>query len=169
MAQQTSNYGWTKPIVGGSNGAWGTIINTLFDAADASLKAVENIATAALAKAGGVMTGRLDLHTATMTRLDMGVVSGGVGIYLDEAQYFTLTVGAAMQPSFNNTPAGSFATGVVLRITNGGAFVITWPASVKWAGGAAPALTAAGVDIIVLITDDDGATFRGIVVAKDVR
>lgn len=43
----TTNYGWTKPTVGGDNGTWGTIANALFDAVDAALKVVAD-ATAAV-------------------------------------------------------------------------------------------------------------------------
>jgi hypothetical protein len=165
----TTNYSWTIPTVGGDTGAWGTIVNAAFVAADASLKLIADIANAALAKAGGIMTGRVDLWTATIKRIDKGSISGAQSFDISLAQYFTLTVGAALQPSFSNVPAGTFATGVVFRMTNAGAFVITWPASVKWAAGAAPVFTAAGVDMVIFITDDNGVTWRGVVVAKDIR
>lgn len=165
----TTNYGWSKPNVGGDTGAWGTILNTAIDAIDASLKAVENIATAALAKAGGVMTGRLDLKTSSQARVDKGSISGAQSFDLSLAQYFTLTVGGALTPSFINVPAGTLAQGMIWRLNNGGAFVISWPASVKWASGTAPTLTAAGVDLLGFLTDDNGTTWRGVVIAKDVR
>jgi hypothetical protein len=165
----TTNYGWTKPTVSGDTGAWGTILNAALDAADASLKLIADIANAALAKAGGVMTGRVDLWTATTKRIDKGSISGAQNFDISLAQYFTLTVGAALQPSFTNVPAGTFATGVVFRMTNAGAFVITWPAAVKWVAGTAPTLTAAGIDLIAFITDDNGVTWRGLVLGKDIR
>jgi hypothetical protein len=165
----TSNYGWTYPDVGGSNGAWGGVLNALFTAVDASLKTVENLASAALAKAGGVMTGRLDMKTASMAVVAKGSISGAQAFDIAVAQYFTLTVGGALTPSFTNVPAGSLAQGVIFRITNGGAFAITWPGSVKWVSGVAPTLTAAGVDLLGFITDDNGATWRGLVLGKDIR
>lgn len=36
----TTNFGWTKPTVSGSSGAWGTILNTLFDDIDTDLQKV---------------------------------------------------------------------------------------------------------------------------------
>ena len=33
----TTNYGWTKPTVGGNEDQWGTIINTIFDEIDTLL------------------------------------------------------------------------------------------------------------------------------------
>jgi len=165
----TTNYGWTKPDVNGSTGAWGSILNTLFDAVDSALFTVSGVASAALSRAGGVMTGRIDLLTTTTARQDKGSISGAQVFDLAVAQYFTLTVGGALTPSISNVPAGTVAQGMVWRITNGGAFVITWPASFKWVSGTAPTLTAAGVDLLGFITDDNGTTWRGIVLGKDIR
>lgn len=169
MPNPTTNYGFNLPIVGGSVGAWATILNAFADAVDSAIKSVSDAAGAALAKAGGVMTGRIDSKTATMARVDKGSISGAQALDLAAGQYFTITVGGALALSFANAPSGQFAYGVILRVTNGGSSVITWPASVKWPSGSAPVLTAAGVDIVVLLSDDDGATFRGVVVARDVR
>lgn len=55
----------------------------------------------------------------------------------------------------------------VLELTNGGAFTQTWPVSVKWDGGIAPTLTAAGVDVLAFYTRDGGITWRGFLSAKD--
>jgi len=44
---------------------------------------------------------------------------------------------------------------------------VTWWAGVKWAGGTAPTLTAAGVDILGFYTRDGGATWRGTMMSKD--
>jgi hypothetical protein len=169
MPDPTTNYGWDLPNVGGDVGAWGTVANNVWNAIDTVVKAVSDIANAALAKAGGVMTGRLDAKTATMARVDKGAISGAQSLDLSAGQYFTLTVSGALTLSITNPPAGQFAYGIILRITNGGSSVITWPASVKWPSASAPVLTAAGIDIIVLLSDDNGVTFKGILAAKDVR
>lgn len=165
----TTNYGWTKPDVGGSTGAWGGILNNLFDAVDTAVFTVSGIASAALAKAGGAMTGRLDMLTSTITRIDKGSISGAQNFDLSLAQYFTLTVGGALTPSLINVPGGTTAMGMIWRVTNGGAFAITWPGSVKWVSGTAPTLTASGIDLLGFITDDAGATWRGLVLGKDIR
>lgn len=169
MPNPTTNYNFAMPIVGGSIGSWGTILDAFGDAVDATIKAVSDIASAALAKTGGVMSGRLDAQTATMARVDKGPISGAQSFDLSVGQYFTFSVIGPIAAAFVNAPAGQFAYGVILRITNGGSSVITWPASVKWPSGSAPVLTAAGIDIVVLLSDDNGVTFRGILVAKDVR
>ena len=165
----TANYGWVKPDVGGSRGTWGTALNTAMDAIDTTVKAVSDVASAALAQAGGVMTGRVDLKTSTTARQDKGSISGAQACDLAVAQYFTLTVGGALTLSFTNVPAGTFITGVIFRLTNGGSAAVTWPAGTKWASGVTPVLTAAGVDVVVLLTDDNGVTWRGFVSGKDLR
>ena len=166
---QTPNYGWTYPAPGGSNGAWAGILNALFLAVDASLKAVETVATAALPKSGGALTGRTDLKTVSIARVDKGAISGAQAFDVATAQYFTLTLSGPLTPSFANVPVGTWAQAVVFRVTNGGAFVITWPGSIKWVSGAVPTLTANGVDLLGFITDDNGVTWRGLILGKDLR
>lgn len=164
----TANYAWVKPTVGGDTNAWGTELNTLFDAVDANLKTVNNEADAALPKAGGALTGRLDAKTATEALNALGGVSGNpVNIDCSVAQYVTATISGNTTFAFTNVPAGAF--GVILELTNGGAFSVAWPAAVKWPGGAAPALTAAGLDILAFLTHDSGVTWRAYLVARDVK
>lgn len=61
----TPNYGWTVPTVGGSNSVWGGILNATLTAVDAALFSVSGVASAALAKAGGTMTGDITLRVPT--------------------------------------------------------------------------------------------------------
>jgi hypothetical protein len=56
-----------------------------------------------------------------------------------------------------------------MEITNGAAFVITFPASVDWVGGTAPTLTASGVDQLVFTTRDGGTTYFGFVAGLDIK
>lgn len=53
----TTNYTYTKPEVGASEDTWGTKLNQNWDDLDADLKAVSDVANAALPKAGGTVTG----------------------------------------------------------------------------------------------------------------
>lgn len=167
----TTNYGWEKPTVGGSNDLWGAMCNVVFDAIDTALKAVSDVANAALAKAGGAMTGRIDMHSMTVKKTALGSVSGDpVNLDLSGAQYFTATASAACTFAITNTPAtANAAVGFILRLTNGGNYTMTWPASVKWENGLAPDLTTGGTDVLVFITDDAGTTWRATIAIKDPR
>ncbi len=80
------------------------------------------------------------------------------------ANVHTLTIGADLTISFTNPPASGRMGVLVLEVTNGDAYTITWPATIEWDtdGSTAPDLQSAGVDILTFITRDAGATWRGI-------
>jgi hypothetical protein len=59
--------------------------------------------------------------------------------------------------------------GFILEITNGGSKTIGYWTGVKWAGGTAPTLTAAGTDVLGFYTHDGGASWVGLTLAKDVK
>lgn len=63
--------------------------------------------------------------------------------------------------TFSNPPASGTAGSFTFIVTNGGSQTVNWPASVDWAGGTAPTLTAAGVDILTFVTVDGGTTWYG--------
>lgn len=90
----------------------------------------------------------------------LGTISGTVTIDLSAGLSVSATVGGAVTLAFSNAPVGG-AVVVVLRLTNGGSAVVTWPASILWADSTAPALTDAGTDMIVLVTDDGGTSWLG--------
>ena len=90
----------------------------------------------------------------------LGAISGSVTIDLSAGLSVSATIGGATTLVFTGVPSGG-ATVVVLRITNGGSAAVTWPATIAWADSMAPALTAAGKDMVVLATDDGGGSWMG--------
>ena len=86
---------------------------------------------------------------------------------LNDANFFSATLDQACTFTFSDPPASGDFGAFVLELTNGGAFAITWPASVDWPGGTAPSLTAAGVDQLVFTTRDAGTTWLGFVAGLD--
>lgn len=166
MPTGTPNYNWQKPDVGDTNNAWGGVLNTLFDAVDAALKAVSNVANAALPKAGGAMTGRLDVLNETFAKHDFGNVSGAVSLDLSLYQVITATITGATTFTFTNVPPN--ASGVLVILTNGGSAAVAFTGA-KWASGSMPALTAAGTDVLAFVTADGGTTMRGSLTSKDSR
>jgi hypothetical protein len=166
----TANYGWTLPNVGGDVGGWGVIVNNAIIAIDAAVKTVSNGVAASLALAGGVMTGLLQLKTSSTARIDLGSISGTHTFDLSAAQSYTFTLVGNLTVAFTNFPAGTSA--VLFKMTNAGAFTITWPTTApvtKWTGASVPVWTGAGgVDRVAFITDDDGVSVHGVVVGKAV-
>lgn len=95
----------------------------------------------------------------------LGNTKGNKAIDVSKGAYITCTITGNTTFSFTGVPQTG-ATVVVMQLTNGGSQTITWPSSIKWVGGTAPKFTAAGDDIVVLTTNDAGATWYGIVNLK---
>lgn len=128
---------------------------------------ITNALASKLALTGGDMSGRIGIQRYDSAGVSMGSGSGARTIDLTQANYFQCTAAAATAFTFSGAAAAGRAHGFVLELTNGGAYTITWPASVKWPGGTAPTLTAAGVDVLIFVTDDGGVAWRGNVSIKD--
>ena len=98
--------------------------------------------------------------------------SGGTTPSLDcsSATVFTHTVATgATTFTFSNPAASGKATSLTLILTNGGSQTVTWPTSVDWAGGTAPTLTAAGIDILTFVTIDGGTIWYGFLAGSDMQ
>ena len=103
-------------------------------------------------------------HTALSgTSPSVSLSSGGA---------FSLVLSGNTTFTFSDAPSTG-AAGFSLSITQdagGSGFTVTWPASVRWPGGAAPALTATGgkTDAFIFTTSDGGSTYTGLVAGKDI-
>ena len=163
----TTNYGWQMPDNASENNAWGTDLIEVFNKAsgpagiDVVVKGIDTVASAALPKAGGTMTGLVKTKGAAETVNPKGNISGAVSFDLSLGQFITCTVtGTVTSVTFTNVPTTGFATPIILKITNGqssGAW--TWGSSFKWASAAQPVLTSTGVDLVSLVTHDGGTTY----------
>lgn len=131
-----------------------------------------------LERSGGTLTGWLDaadqevrapkLKDAAYTANQRGTISGAQTIDYALGNYVTAVIGGATTFTFANPPAANIAGGFLLILNNGGGAAITW-LNVKWENGVAPTLTSGGIDLLSFMTDDGGATWRGVLVGKDVR
>ena len=151
------------PDDGGDAGAWGAILNDLFDdEIEADIDTVEATADAALPVAGGTMTGEILVKSESHTGVNKGSMTGGVTIDLDNGDCFYGTVtGNVTSITLSNWPTSGRFEFVLLEITNGSAFTITWPAAIDWHEATEPTLQASGKDVILLYSRDAGTTVIG--------
>lgn len=118
---------------------------------------------------GDVIVNRPTLQDYAIEGSAIGNVGATRTFDLETANFFSATVDQASTFTFSNPPAsGDFGT-FVMELTNGGAFTITWPASVDWVGGTVPTLTASGKDQLVFTTRDAGTTYLGFVAGLDIK
>ena len=96
----------------------------------------------------------------------LGVTSGNVTIDLATANFYSATANANTTWTFANASPANTLSGVVLALSNGGADTQTWT-NVAWSGGAAPSLTANGLDILVFVSYDAGVTWNGMPASLD--
>jgi len=97
----------------------------------------------------------------------LGTVDTTTSDTLDATEFeaFVRTVTAARTFAFTGEPTR--VTSFVLELVNGGSATVTWPIGIKWAGGTAPALTAAGTDLLGFY--NRGAGWHGIMLSKDTK
>lgn len=93
--------------------------------------------------------------------------AGVLNINLDDGavQTITLTESITSIAFVNYNPDPAFASTVTLRVEQDGVggWGISWPASILWAGGTAPTVTAAAgaIDMFGFTTYDGGTTWKG--------
>lgn len=102
------------------------------------------------------------LQHYSLTRYANGNITGAASFNLQNGNVQTATVTGVVTISFTNPAASGQASTLTVILTNGGAFAVTWPASVDWSNGLAPTLTASGVDILTFVTHDGGTTWYGV-------
>lgn len=102
-----------------------------------------------------------------------GSVSGGVlTLDLSKGQVFSSVISESVTVNLLAYNQGAnLTTTVSIKIKQDaiGGRTVAWPTSVKWAGGTPPVATTSGdaIDRFVLITDDAGLTWEGIIVGRD--
>lgn len=97
-----------------------------------------------------------------------GNMSGAQSIDLATGSYVTGTVTGNTTITLSSSATTAGIRGVLLKLTNPGAFTITFSPVVKWAAGVFPTFTASGVDFVNILTDD-GITFYGSLAIKDAK
>jgi hypothetical protein len=99
-----------------------------------------------LAKVGDTATGKMHFTATDSASTALGNVTGAVSIDCSAAQAYSFTPTAAVTLSFTNPPAANTSQVILLKVTNGGAFTLSFPAGTKYPGGSLGTLTSSGVD-----------------------
>jgi hypothetical protein len=152
------------PIEGADDDGWDTVLNTMtFVGIDSSVWTIKSTADAALPKAGGTLTGRVDALSSRSKIVALGSVSGTVHLDLSLGNYFTLESGGNITVDFTNVPSGSvYAQFAFLRWKNPGAHTLAFGAGSTWKLPVAgtPTWSATSDDYMVFVTEDAGTTWR---------
>ena len=109
------------------------------------------------------VSGNADFGTASVRSGAVAVAASDINC--GGGNYFTKTATAALTWTFSSVPTTRVYS-FILQLTAGGAYTMTWPASVQWDNATAPALSNGGTDLLAFITVDSGTTWRGIHVYK---
>jgi trimeric autotransporter adhesin len=114
---------------------------------------------------GAVLSGA-ELRDYAETSPTTAVSAGVVTIDLAAGSVFEVLLAADVTSLILLDPPAAGLAGaatLILRQDAAGGRTVTWPASVMWAGGVPPAVTAAAdaIDVCTLVTRDGGATWLG--------
>jgi hypothetical protein len=156
----TTNYAFVLPEVGASEDTWGTKLNQNWADLDTDLKAVSNVANAAVTPTGTqTLTNKTLTDPAIIGTIieDIFTITDGAAFEVDpgNGSVQLITLGASRTPKATNMAAGEAVT---LMVDDGSAYTLTWTDStfggsgVVWKtdGGTAPTLNTTGYTAIVL-------------------
>lgn len=128
------------------------------------------------ALAGVNQTATLTNKTLTSPALTTPVTTGGretkVAMAANEidlaaGNWFTKTIAANTTFTTTTVPATGTVASFLLELTNAGAYTLTWMSGMKWEGGVQPTWTTSGKDLIAVYTHDNGTTWNGLAVARN--
>jgi hypothetical protein len=109
------------------------------------------------------------LFTAGSAMIEKSNAIGASNIDLSLGNYFTKTIAAPTTFTLSNTPSSGTVASFILDLTNGGSSAVTWWANLKWTNGLTPSLTASGRDVLGFFTYNNGTTWNGFVLGKDMK
>lgn len=135
--------GW-EPMTIPAAATWGVISGTLADQTD--------------------LQSALDAKAANRDTVSALATSGSVAVDAALGDYFTLALSGNVSGfTFSNLPGSGHGCTLAVKITQDSTpRTVGWPASFKWAGGSAPAVStgSGAVDLLVITTFDNGTSWQ---------
>ena len=111
---------------------------------------------------------KANLSNPTITGLrETSVAMPANDINMSLGNLFTKTITGATTLTVSNVPASGTVGYFILKLTNGGAGEVTFPAGTKWSKGTAPTLTASGIDLLRFVTIDGGTRWEASRIQED--
>jgi len=99
----------------------------------------------------------------------LGTVSGATEINISSGSMISVTIGGNTSFTFSDSLESGKSYSLTMVITNGGAYTITWPASIKWPQGTEPTLTVSGTDVLTFFSIDAGTTWYSVAAIVDCK
>lgn len=101
-------------------------------------------------------------YTSNFTPPTAAFSNTGPTLDLSSGNVFSHAPSANVAYTFTNPPSSGTSYDFTLKVTPSATIAITWPASVEWPSGAAPAAPASGeTDVYTFFTTDGGSTYYG--------
>lgn len=164
MPNPTTNYGWAVPVVGGSNGSWGTILNAVFDAIDSAVHAVDALAQATTVLLNKLAGENLNAYEQWAGFHGYLVALTGATVTRDVAGSPTVSISAVngqvgkYRIPLGRIPAGLRITGFKVQSLVPTAAPVSGVATLWKASGPAGVLTAIGTGLALTKTGTTNST-----------
>lgn len=108
---------------------------------------------------GAIANTSLDVYGGVaMNVVTLATSSNTINVAL--ANYFVVNPAGTTTFVFTGAPVARDSS-FVIELANGGAYTVTFPASVRWPSNTAPTLTSSGKDLLIFSTANTGTTWRG--------
>lgn len=109
--------------------------------------------------ASPTLTGRAQVPASSFAVNQLGNVTGTISLDLSQYTQFTFTCTGNTTIGFANAPASGFSEVALIRMTNGGAYTVSWPSGTQFAGGTVPEYSTSGTDLLAAIYDVVSSTY----------
>ncbi len=112
------------------------------------------------------VTGAANLGPVSEVKATPSITGSALSLNVSQAALFYVTLNANVTVTFTGAPASPRVFSFMVQFVNDGTVrTVTWPGSVRWGGGSAPAMTGTNgkIDTLSFLTHDGGVTWFGFV------